>query len=57
MIYTTLNIPRSIMFGPLHFMLYRGKLISFGAVYTLYSSLTIIQKIIFKESANYGLKD
>ena len=56
MIYTTLNIPRSIMFGPLHFMLYRGKSISFGAVYTV-RSLTIIQKIIFKESANYGLKD
>ena len=29
---TTRNIPRSITFAPLHFMLYRGKLISFGIV-------------------------
>ena len=29
---TTWNIPRSITFSPLHFMLYRGKLISFGTV-------------------------
>ena len=29
---STLNIPRSITFSPLHFMLYRGKSISFGTV-------------------------
>ena len=31
---TTWNIPRSITFFPLHFMLYRGKSLSFGTVYT-----------------------
>ena len=29
---TTWNIPRSIRFSPLHFMLYRGKSITFGTV-------------------------
>ena len=29
----TWNIPRSITFSPLHFMLYRGKSIIFGTVY------------------------
>ena len=29
---TTLNIPRSITFFLLHFLLYRGKSISFGTV-------------------------
>ena len=29
---TTWNIPRCITFSPLHFMLYRGKFISFGTV-------------------------
>ena len=29
---TTWNIPRSITFSPLHFMLYRGKSISYGTV-------------------------
>ena len=31
--YTTLNIPRSITLSPLHFMLYRGKSITFVTVY------------------------
>ena len=31
---TTGNIPRSISFSPLHFILYRGKPITFGTVYT-----------------------
>ena len=30
--YTTWNIPRSITFSPLHFMVYRGKSIAFGTV-------------------------
>ena len=30
---TTWNIPHSITFSPLHFMLYRGKAISFGTVH------------------------
>ena len=29
---TTRNIPRSISFSPLHFVLYLGKLITFGTV-------------------------
>ena len=29
---TTWNIPRNITFSPLHFMLYRGQLITFGSV-------------------------
>ena len=31
---TIWNIPRSIMFSPLHFMLYRGKWNTFGTVYS-----------------------
>ena len=30
---TTWNIPRNITFSPVHFMLYRGKWITFGTVY------------------------
>ena len=32
----TWNIPRSITFSPLHFMLCRGKSITFGTVYSVY---------------------
>ena len=34
--YTIQNIPRSISFSPLHFVLYLGKSITFGTVYTIF---------------------
>ena len=39
---TTWNILRSITFSLLHFMLYRGKSISFGTVYALCCILLIV---------------
>ena len=46
---TTLNIPRSMTFSPLPFMLYRGKSISFGTVYSKYS---IIESYVLALSTN-----
>ena len=42
---TAWNIPSSITFSPLHFMLHRGKPITFVTVYTTYCSLK--KQIIF----------
>ena len=39
---TTWNIPRNITFSPLHFMLYHGELISFGTVYSVSLSLSLL---------------
>ena len=36
---TTWNIPRSFTFSPLHFMLYRGKSITFGTVWKVVGKL------------------
>ena len=39
---TARNIPRSISFSPLHFVLYLGKSITFGTVYTVHQSIVTL---------------
>ena len=60
---TTWTIPRSITFPPPHFMLYRGKSISFGTVYHsyLYENFrdtkhykNALLRQRFRETQNYG---
>ena len=61
---TIWNIPRNITFSPLHFMLYRGQLITFGTVDKIFKvswkNLKVIKveqniKNKFESGANLGL--
>ena len=52
---TTWNIPRSIKFSHLHFILYRGKSIAFGTVYNTAPIRSVAKPVIFHLYCRYTI--